>query len=120
MSEGQPGVLVEICEVRDTEGGRQLEPLFRQRIALPASDQQRWKAYTEQERAEVARQISEEHVNDMWAQLEEIMGFRPAGEVRVSSTVIDEEHPAGPAEMRRFVEGVERWETVPAYDEEWP
>ena len=27
MSEGQPGVLVEICEVRDTESGRQLEPL---------------------------------------------------------------------------------------------
>jgi hypothetical protein len=120
MSEGQPGVLVEICEVRDTDGTRQLEPLFRQRIALPASDQQRWKASTEQERSELGRQISEEHISDMWAQLEEIIGFRPAAEVRVSSTVIDDEHPAGPAEMRRFVEGVERWETVPAYDEEWP
>jgi hypothetical protein len=120
MSEGQPGVLVEICEVRDTKDGRQLEPLFRQRIALSASDQQRWKTCTEQERAELARQVSEEPISDMWAQLEEIMGFRPAAEVRVSSTVIDEEHPAGPAQMRRFVEGVERWETVPLYDEEWP
>jgi hypothetical protein len=67
MSEGQPGVLVEICEVRDTKGGRQLEPLFRQRIALSASDQQRWKACTEQERAELARQVSEESISDMWA-----------------------------------------------------
>ncbi len=120
MSEGQLGVLVEICEVRDTDGTRQLVPMFRQRIALPASQQQRWAASTKEERSELARQVSEEPVSDMWAQLEEIMGFRPAGEVRVSSTVIDDEHPAGPAEMRRFVEGVEQWETVPVYDEEWP
>ena len=119
MSKGQPGVLIEICEVRDSEGSRQLQPLFRLRIAVPASEQQRWAASTEQERAELARQISEEYISDMWAQLEEIMGTRPDAEVRISPTVIDDEHPAGPAQMRRFVEGVERWEIVPVYDEEW-
>ncbi len=119
MSKEQPGVLIEICEVRDREGSRQLEPLFRLRIALPASEQQRWAASTEQERSELMRQVSEEYISDMWAQLEEIMGMRPEAQVRISPTVIDDEHPAGPAQMRRFVEGVERWEIVPVYDEEW-